>query len=155
MGTTYGPPTGKKMAVFIDDLNMPVINEWGDQELLKLWKHECKRVIADRFTTSSDVTWFDKALVSLVKEEFDEEKTLEVDYGVDAYFVDFLREAPEVTGETSEETDAEIPKLYEPIESLHHLRERLSVFLQLYNESIRGTGMDMVFFTDAMVHLVK
>lgn len=58
-------------------------------------------------------------------------------------------------GETSEETEAEIPKIYEPIESLNHLRERLSVFLQLYNESIRGTGMDMVFFTDAMVHLVK
>lgn len=58
-------------------------------------------------------------------------------------------------GETSEEPEAEIPKLYEPIESLNHLRERLSMFLQLYNETIRGTGMDLVFFTDAMVHLVK
>lgn len=59
------------------------------------------------------------------------------------------------TGEEPEDTDFDMPKVYEPIESFLSLKDRLNMFLTIYNESIRGAGMDMVFFRDAMVHLVK
>uniref|UniRef100_A0A7N8Y1V4 Dynein, axonemal, heavy chain 5 n=1 Tax=Mastacembelus armatus TaxID=205130 RepID=A0A7N8Y1V4_9TELE len=125
------------------------------QVLLALWKHECKRVIADRFTTPDDVEWFDQTLAKLLEEELGEEYKKIVDYGTDSYFVDFLRDAPEATGEEPEDSDFDLPKVYEPIESLESLKQRLNMFLVHYNESIRGTGMDMVFFQDAMIHLVK
>lgn len=65
--------------------------------LIKLWKHECKCVIADRFTTSEDVDWFHTAVAKLIEEEFEDLKAL-LNRETDAFFVDFLRDAPARTG---------------------------------------------------------
>uniref|UniRef100_A0A8D3AF65 Dynein heavy chain 5 axonemal n=1 Tax=Scophthalmus maximus TaxID=52904 RepID=A0A8D3AF65_SCOMX len=292
MGATYGPPAGRKMTVFIDDINMPIINEWGDQitneivrqlmeqrgfysldrpgefitvvdvqlvaamihpgggrndiperlkrqfsifnctlpsnssidkifgtlaqgyfcperdfadeicklaaafvpttrrmwqavkmlpspakfhyvfnlrDLSRIWQgilivkaevcqspsllsalfhHECVRVIADRFIGSNDQQTFDIIMEKVCVELIEHAQW-------DSCFVDFLREAPEPTGEEPEDADMDAPKVYEPIPSLDVLAERLSVFQEQYNEAVRGGAMDLVFFKDAMLHLMR
>ena len=62
-----------------------IVNE---QTLMWLWKHECHRVIADRFTNQNDKDWFEKSFVKMINEELEEMS----DHAVDTpYFVDFLR----------------------------------------------------------------
>ena len=58
-------------------------------EALALWKSECTRVIADRFTTEKDKEWFEKSLALVLTEEVDEETASLLD--PEPYFVDFLR----------------------------------------------------------------
>ncbi|CAH1269411.1 DNAH5 [Branchiostoma lanceolatum] len=135
-----------------------MLNTWYDvvnsvPVLLQLWKHECCRVIADRFTNFQDIGWFDKTFDRVVAEDLGEEYAQHLNE--DKYFVDFLRDAPEATGDEPEDFNFDMPKVYEPIPSFTELQERLIMFMQQYNETIRGAGMDLVFFKDAMIHLVK
>jgi dynein heavy chain, axonemal len=134
----------------IGTLSTVILNE---QLMISLWKNECTRVFADRFTTVNDCAWFTSEITKIAMRELGEsyEKLLEPS----PVFVDFMRDAPEPTGEEGEETDMELPKVYEPVTDIDFLRERLKMFLVQFNEMVRGVGMDLVFFPDAMLHLVK
>nr|CAD7399061.1 unnamed protein product [Timema poppensis] len=122
------------------------------QTLLKLWQHECTRVIADRFINEDDRNWFITNLVRCARDYLQEE----ADYfpKEETYFVDFLREPPEVTGDEGEEISLEPPKVYEEIPSLDFVKEKLLKYMVSYNETTHTGRMDLVFFTDAMVYLM-
>uniref|UniRef100_A0A2S2PXW6 Dynein heavy chain 5, axonemal n=1 Tax=Sipha flava TaxID=143950 RepID=A0A2S2PXW6_9HEMI len=125
----------------------------SSKTLVMLWRHETTRVFSDRFTSLNDKSWFDKELRNVVETRLGTQYISMLD--VDPPFVDFMRDAPEPTGEEGEEADMELPKVYEPVLEESQLRERLEMFLSQFNEMVRGVGMDLVFFPDAILHLVK
>ncbi|KAB0406517.1 hypothetical protein E2I00_002289, partial [Balaenoptera physalus] len=121
--------------------------------LLSLFKHECNRVIADRFITPDDEQWFNAHLIRAVEEN------VSPDVGSyilpEPYFVDFLCEIPEPTGDEPEDTVFEVPRIYELVPSFEFLSEKLQFYQRQFNDIIRGTSLDLVFFKDAMTHLIK
>ncbi len=64
--------------------------------VMSLWKHECYRVIADRFVSQEDKDWFEKAMKQVADEDCG--LALSAQIQAEPYFVDFLRDAPESTG---------------------------------------------------------
>ncbi|XP_077975281.1 dynein axonemal heavy chain 8-like [Styela clava] len=125
-----------------------------EMDAIYLFMHECMRVIADRFTNQEDKDWFEASLQRVVKESVDADLAEQMT-GTEPYFVDFLRDPPEPTGEEAEDADLDAPKIYEAIPSLPELSEKLESYMEQYNETVRGASMDLVFFKDAMTHLVK
>ncbi|CAG9764101.1 unnamed protein product [Ceutorhynchus assimilis] len=124
-------------------------------QMLKLWRHECQRVISDRFTVIPDKVWFENALKQQAKEELGDDFEF---YSEDeTFWVDFLREPPEATGEEPDDFVFEAPKIYEEIPSWEFLKEKL--FSKSYNVSnmmedmkqlyrvagLHGQGMTFIF----------
>lgn len=72
-----------------------------------------------RFTTAEDKQWFEAATVKVVKENLGDDM-LEI-MAPEPYFVDFLREAPEPTGEEPEDAVLEAPKIYELVTERRYL----------------------------------
>ncbi|CAH8665291.1 unnamed protein product [Schistosoma haematobium] len=129
-----------------------VIN--NTERLMMLWRHECSRVLADRFVSADDHQWFHMTTKRLVKEELGMEYMTAIE-GDPSYFVNFLRDPPEPTGDEPEDYIVEVPRIYEPIESFQQLTSRLEMFLHQYNESVRGARMNLVLFRDTLTQIVR
>ncbi|TNN84661.1 Dynein heavy chain 5, axonemal [Liparis tanakae] len=239
IGSAYGPPGGRRMTVFIDDINMPIVNEWGDQitneivrQMMEMrgmynldkpgdfttiedvqilaamihpgggrndipqrlkrqftvfnctlpsntsidkifgvigcgYFHECRKftleisdmvkrlVSAGRIVWqwTKDREWFKKAVSRVIDEHVD--PSLVPELHPEPYFVDFFRDALEPTGEEDDNACFDAPKVYELVPSFEFLSNKLMMYQTEHNEIIRGSSLDLVFFTDAMTHLVK
>ncbi|VDM30983.1 unnamed protein product [Hydatigera taeniaeformis] len=124
------------------------------QRLLSLWWHEATRVIADRFIEFEEKKWFMDALKQ-VGEEVEGATVASELCSREPFFVDFMRDPPEATGDEPEDFVFEAPKIYEPVAGIEVLADRLIHFETAYNETTRGAKLDLVFFADAVIHLVK
>lgn len=66
-----------------------------------------------RFNTPEDTAWFEQTIDKTI-EEYVEADLSEV-LNTEPYFVDFLRDEPEPTGEEPEDVELLAPKVYEEV----------------------------------------
>ena len=120
--------------------------------VLKLWRHECMRVIADRFTNFEDKDWFDFKMNEIAEDLLGNDYA---DFSMEeTYFVDFLREPIDPTGDEDEDVSLDAPKIYEEMPSFDFVKEKVLTFMEQFNEFMRGFKLDLVFFHDCLVHLI-
>ena len=91
-----------------------------------------------RFTNEEDKRWFDKTVTKVVNSHISEELGAFI-VEQEPYFVDFLRDAPEPTGEEPEDADLDAPKIYElvcvRIELIYRIESNLwlsSIIIRIY-----------------------
>jgi dynein heavy chain len=125
--------------------------ESAEGYLAALWRHECERVFCDKLTTLEDKEWGENAIMELVKSELGDEVKKQIDERI--WFVDYLRE-PTIDDETGEVVDAN-PSFYESAPTLEALKTVVEGRQVAFNESSKALKLDLVLFTDAMMHLMR
>lgn len=91
-----------------------------------------------RYIVVQDKKWFEDTLTKVAKEEFGESYAGAL--SAEHFFVDFLRD-PEEAGTESvadmmDDSDFEMPHVYETIQSWESLKDRLYYFMHQYNEQV-------------------
>lgn len=103
--------------------------------LRKLFSLNHSKFVFCRFTEESDKEWFIRCLKDTVSKDLGDDFQYYTDEEV--FWVDFLREVPEATGDEPEDFVFEAPKVYEEIPSWEFLKEKLlSEFFILHMNTI-------------------
>ena len=126
----------------------------GDNFLVLLWRHECKRVFEDKLTNPKDKETFTDLLDKVTLERFkdiigeEDDKLLR-----DIFFCDFLRD--DVIDEETDEVIDVAPKVYEAIPNLKVLKEIVCKKLEEHNKIPKIKKMNLVLFEDALRYLLR
>ncbi|KAH8062602.1 dynein light chain binding protein [Aureococcus anophagefferens] len=165
-GKSYGPPAGKSLIYFVDDLNMPFVEEYGTQTPIALM-----RMHADYNS------WYDRTDLGLRKMILDCQYICAMNHKAGSFSVNprLQRHFTAFGCQSSSEVDlamiyqsildnhvgADFPpaaahrqaSVYLPVKSLESLRKTLNDQLKEYNES--NPIMNLVLFDQAMMHVVR
>jgi len=109
--------------------------------MTRLWVHEVSRVFHDRLVNEEDREWFKESMVELLGSNFRVHWTIDELFNQKTiYFSDLLKlDFPE--------------KTYEEIKDVKKLVNVLEGKLDEYNSEL--TPMKLVFFTDAIDHILR
>lgn len=126
-------------------------------DLISLWKHECERVLSDKFVDDMDRSWFQENIVDIIRDHCGDEIA---DQNEEAqYWVDFLREIEEEDIDPEAEVvEQDEPKVYEPVpqeNNFKKLHARLTDFMNDFNEQHKRLSMNLVLFKFAMEHIMR
>jgi len=122
--------------------------------LLTLWVHECHRVFVDKLVSYQDKDWAGTKIGALVSDAFgpNSEETIQAREPV--HFVDWLR--PPIEDEETGEIVEANPSFYEAVVGgIDEIRERVYEKQKAHNEASRSLKLELVYFDDAIKHLVR
>lgn len=122
--------------------------------LLRLWFHECQRVLCDKLVSDTDKNWYVNAAWGVCSEFYGPEVQQELKSLKDPiYFVDFLRN--DVIDEETDEVAELAPKVYELVPDLVDFKARVDGFLEKHNTTPGNKEMNLVLFKDALEHMLR
>ena len=120
-----------------------------DKTMVQLWKNEAARVFGDKLSTKEDKKRFNKKLIDITDQAFGKGYSEQLG---NSWFIDFLRD---------DEYDEDgilvnqAPRVYEKVSKLETVKTMAESFLKNHNTDRPNYRMNLVFFNDALEHLIR
>jgi dynein heavy chain len=132
----------------------------AEHTLVRLWYHECERVMCDKLTNNVDKDKYEQMAMKTANDIFGDYLATQIKEQV--LFVNFFRDVPEadvLADDDDDDDDERRPRVYESASNLDETRERVQDFMadpeQGYNARNPASKMDLILFDDALRHLVS